>query len=101
MSTARTGCTWRRVARARTSSCCMDGHCMAACGDPWLDALAQRARLHIVDLPGHGRSPWHDDLTDLPRLAREVSAVVPAGAAVLGWSLGGMVALEIARSRPG
>jgi malonyl-CoA O-methyltransferase len=68
---------------------------------PWLDALSERARLHIVDLPGHGRSPWNDDLTDLPRLAREVSALVPAGAAVLGWSLGGMVALEIARSRPG
>jgi len=68
---------------------------------PWLDALAERARLHIIDLPGHGRSPWNDDITDLPRLAREVSTLVPDGAAVLGWSLGGMVALEIARSRPG
>ncbi|HEX9207895.1 MAG TPA: pimeloyl-ACP methyl ester esterase BioH [Steroidobacteraceae bacterium] len=68
---------------------------------PWIDALATRARLHIVDLPGHGRSAWPDDVTDLRRLARAVSDVVPRGAAVLGWSLGGMVALEIARSRPG
>lgn len=68
---------------------------------PWLDSLARHARLHIVDLPGHGRSPWRDDLTDLRRIARDISPLVPQGAAVLGWSLGGMVALEIARSRPG
>ena len=68
---------------------------------PWIDALAERARLHIVDLPGHGRSPWHVDHPDVSSLAREISPLVPGGAAVVGWSLGGMVALEIARMRPG
>lgn len=67
---------------------------------PWLDRLAAKFRLHLVDLPGHGRSAWSAGLEDLPGLARAVSPHVPAGAAVLGWSLGGMVALELARQRP-
>jgi malonyl-CoA O-methyltransferase len=66
----------------------------------WLDPLAARARLHFVDLPGHGRSPWPAGATTLSELAAAVSPHVPAGAAVVGWSLGGLVALEIARSRP-
>jgi len=68
---------------------------------PWLEPLAERARLHFVDLPGHGRSPWPAGAASLRDLAQAVSPHVPAGAAVLGWSLGGMVALELARARPG
>ena len=68
---------------------------------PWLEPLAERARLHFVDLPGHGRSPWPEGAASLRDLANAVSPHVPAGAAVLGWSLGGMVALELARARPG
>jgi malonyl-CoA O-methyltransferase len=67
---------------------------------PWVDELARRARLHLVDLPGHGRSQWPEGASTLRDLARAVSPHVPNGAAVLGWSLGGMVALELARSRP-
>ena len=67
---------------------------------PWIDELARHSRLHIVDLPGHGRSPWPPDASSLADLARAVSPIVPKGAAVLGWSLGGMVALELARRRP-
>lgn len=67
---------------------------------PWLDALASRARLHFVDLPGHGRSPWPEGATTLRDLAAAIAPHVPAGAAVIGWSLGGLVALELARSRP-
>jgi pimeloyl-[acyl-carrier protein] methyl ester esterase len=68
---------------------------------PWLEPLAERARLHFIDLPGHGRSPWPEGVASLRDLAQAVSPHVPAGAAVLGWSLGGMVALELARTRPG
>ncbi len=25
---------------------------------PWIDELSRRARLHLIDLPGHGRSAW-------------------------------------------
>ncbi|MGB7740789.1 MAG: pimeloyl-ACP methyl ester esterase BioH [Steroidobacteraceae bacterium] len=68
---------------------------------PWIEQLARRARLHCIDLPGHGRSAWPAGASTLRDLARVVSPHVPNGAAVLGWSLGGMVALELARSRPG
>jgi pimeloyl-[acyl-carrier protein] methyl ester esterase len=64
---------------------------------PWLDELALHVRLHLVDLPGHGHSPWSPDLAGLADLARIVRHVVPPGAALVGWSLGGMIALELAR----
>ena len=64
---------------------------------PWIDELARHARLHLVDLPGHGRSPFPPGSGDLAGLAAAVRPVVPDGAALLGWSLGGMVALELAR----
>jgi len=67
---------------------------------PWLDELGRAARLHVVDLPGHGRSPWQETAADLGGMARTVFSQVPRGAAVLGWSLGGMLALELARRYP-
>jgi pimeloyl-[acyl-carrier protein] methyl ester esterase len=67
---------------------------------PWLDELAGNARLHLVDLPGHGESPWPAGLRDLDGLARAVYPAVPRGAALLGWSLGGMIAIAFARRHP-
>jgi pimeloyl-[acyl-carrier protein] methyl ester esterase len=63
---------------------------------PVLEPLAARYRLHLVDLPGHGRSPMLSEAYTLEHVARAVSREVPAGAAWLGWSLGGRIALAAA-----
>ncbi len=63
------------------------------------DALAQRFRLLIVDLPGYGTSPTCEPYI-LERLARYVAAALPEKVQVCGWSLGGLVALEMARLFP-
>ncbi len=60
------------------------------------DALAERYTLHIVDLPGHGRSQAAR-ITTLAAMADAVARAIPAKSHVLGWSLGGQVALELAR----
>ena len=61
--------------------------------------LAARARVHGVDLPGHGRSARGGARLALGSIARELLVRFP-GAAWLGWSLGGLVALEAARQSP-
>jgi pimeloyl-[acyl-carrier protein] methyl ester esterase len=56
---------------------------------PWLEQLAEHARLHILDLPGHGERMGRGCTS------RGAGAPYIQGAArpaVLGWSLGGMIA---------
>lgn len=61
--------------------------------------LAMRFRVHAVDLPGHGTSPEREGRLDLREVASRLVAAVP-GAWWLGWSLGGLVALEAALEQP-
>jgi len=58
--------------------------------------LAAHHRLHLVDLPGHGRSALPDADYTLESVARLVTAAVPEKASWLGWSLGGRIALAAA-----
>lgn len=62
-------------------------------------ALARTHRLHIVDLPGHGRSP-SDGAWRLPEIADRLHELMPAGSVWLGWSLGALIALAAAARRP-
>ena len=68
---------------------------------PIVEALSQRHRVHVVDLPGHGFSaplrPW-----TLDRVVDVIEARFSAGAAVrvLGWSLGGAIAMRWAQRAP-
>jgi pimeloyl-[acyl-carrier protein] methyl ester esterase len=63
-------------------------------------SLARRFRVVRIDLPGHGRSGESAALRERgwtpEMLAGEVAPLVPRGAIVLGWSLGGQVALALA-----
>jgi pimeloyl-[acyl-carrier protein] methyl ester esterase len=58
--------------------------------------LAARHRLHMVDLPGHGRSALPQEDYTLENVARIVAHAVPSDATWLGWSLGGRIALAAA-----
>jgi pimeloyl-[acyl-carrier protein] methyl ester esterase len=69
----------------------------------WLqlaESLSQRYTLHLVDLPGHGRSDWQEDGFELDRLVAELSGQLPERAVWMGWSLGGLVSLAMAAQMP-
>ncbi|RYE86354.1 MAG: alpha/beta hydrolase, partial [Myxococcales bacterium] len=69
------------------------------------DALAPVATVHAVDLPGHGYSDIPARALSLDEMASWVEAYMAhAGlerAVVVGWSLGGGVALSLAARAPG
>ena len=60
------------------------------------DALAKKFTLHIVDLPGHGHSQG-EAITILTEIVDSIAKVMPRYSHLLGWSLGGQIALELAR----
>lgn len=62
--------------------------------------LADRFRVTRMDLPGHGRSRDIAMPATLTELARMVMDAAPPHAVVLGWSLGGLVALRAALDAP-
>lgn len=66
---------------------------------PIVKRLSKHFTLHLVDLPGMGLSrpiePFH-----LHAVAEKVAEMLPANADIVGWSLGGQVAMRIALDRP-
>jgi len=63
--------------------------------------LSNNHRVIIVDLPGYGRSAQFVlPKYTLQSLADELVSLVPPGATVLGWSLGGMIAMQMALRYP-
>lgn len=62
--------------------------------------LATAYRITLIDLPGHGRSPAPKYAQNLTTLAEAIAAFAPAHAAWLGWSLGGMIATQLALISP-
>ena len=62
--------------------------------------LAQRFRVTLIDLPGHGQSPVPAGRYTLSALAQALAAVAPAPAAWIGWSLGALAAMQVALLHP-
>lgn len=61
--------------------------------------LSSQFTLHLVDLPGFGRSTGFGAMT-LDAMAGAVVSRAPASALWLGWSLGGLVASQVALNDP-
>jgi pimeloyl-[acyl-carrier protein] methyl ester esterase len=66
---------------------------------PLVERLSPRFALHVVDLPGHGRSRDSTVPLRLDACVEAISERVPR-APWCGWSLGGLVALHAAATRP-
>lgn len=82
-------------------------HGLMGSGENWRRigaALAERCRVVCLDLPNHGRSP-HADRFDLRSASDDVAATLDAlgigEAVVLGHSLGGKVAMQMASDPAG
>lgn len=71
--------------------------------DGLADVLSDRFRIVAVDLPGHGRSDWLPERASLAGQAQQVHEAVSSVAgpySLLGWSLGGQIALQLAAAGP-
>lgn len=70
---------------------------------PLVDELVQDFRVTTLDLPGHGHTPCGAGL-DLNRATATLHTIletlVQPRPWLLGWSLGGMIALALARQKP-
>lgn len=67
---------------------------------PLITAMQQKREIHLIDLPGFGRS---NELTFSGSLEENLIAMLPylpEKAAYIGWSLGGLLALQLALSHP-
>ncbi|MDH3639425.1 MAG: pimeloyl-ACP methyl ester esterase BioH [Gammaproteobacteria bacterium] len=63
--------------------------------------LRHRFRVSALDLPGYGDPSVARDADNLTAMAMNLLTAVPRQAVWLGWSLGGMVALRMAKLAPG
>ncbi len=63
--------------------------------------LSSHYHLQMVDLPGHGRSTVDTDHSyDLDQIAKQLLLILPEHCTLVGWSLGSLIATEIALRYP-
>lgn len=68
--------------------------------DPLRAALHPDCSSWALDLPGHGRSDWIETRAGFESQANDLLAALPGECVLLGWSLGGQFAMELARRAP-
>ena len=83
-------------------------HGLGSSSEDWeynREALANNHQLIMVDLPGHGRTPLPTTPLSIPSIAGEILRVLSERGLhefdLLGLSLGGAVAFEMAAQQPG
>ncbi|GAA0204568.1 pimeloyl-ACP methyl ester esterase BioH [Kangiella japonica] len=64
------------------------------------EQLSKSYRLHLIDLPGFGRSPLPGGDYTVELLSEQILKVAPEKAHYLGWSMGGLVTTNIAINHP-
>ncbi|PJA42606.1 MAG: pimeloyl-[acyl-carrier protein] methyl ester esterase, partial [Lysobacterales bacterium CG_4_9_14_3_um_filter_62_6] len=60
---------------------------------PLAERLADNHRVHVVDLPGHGRSRVDSAAFELTAIVERLTQALPP-AVWIGWSLGGLLAIH-------
>lgn len=65
-----------------------------------ISLLQSHFRITVLDLPGFGRSSWHVEHYHLEAITEAILPFLPQKAAYLGWSLGGLIATQIALNYP-
>jgi len=72
-------------------------------GGIWDDIVTNLAEIRcvtVVDLPGHGASSMPEGDYTLQTLTTEIAQQLPSSTVLLGWSLGGMIAMQLAADYP-
>lgn len=64
------------------------------------EQLAKSYTLHLVDLPGHGDSEWHEGDFTAEHIIEQLAEKLPTCAYYLGWSLGGLIAALFSYHHP-
>lgn len=67
--------------------------------DDIMPALLVHFQVTVIDLPGMGQSPLPAADYSLHNVAAQVAPLLPAQCHLLGWSLGGLLALKLASER--
>jgi len=68
---------------------------------PVIPALSEHFQLHCVDLPGYGDSTWSAEKpVSLESFVEQILSALPSRFHLLGWSLGGLIATQMALSHP-
>lgn len=93
---------WQSVSGAGTDLVVLHGWGLNA--NIWqgiVTPLSAQRRVHCLDLPGYGESPWPAGVAiSFEQLVELTAAALPERCHLLGWSLGGLVATAIARRYP-
>lgn len=73
--------------------------CDSRTWQPVLESLQSFAKITLIDLPGFGATPALPEFT-LDAVLEQIAPQLPADSILVGWSLGGMLAVQLAARFP-